>query len=131
MVFRGWAKSSTCCFYICLSCAILCQMSSRLVRLSNVDLSCPGPLPSSDLSSPVCDLCFSLTQMFAFPSRYVLFNIRLSIFVCAAASLFFVWVVSAHVSAPYVICFVKQVPMLPIYMSQCLANAVRPAMILL
>ena len=30
-----------------------------------------------------------------------MFNILLSIFVCAAASLFFAWVVSAHVSAPY------------------------------
>ena len=32
-----------------------------------------------------------------------MFNILLSIFVCAAASFFFAWVVSAHVSAPYVI----------------------------
>ena len=33
----------------------------------------------------------------------MIFNILLSIFVCAAASLFFVWVVCAHVSVPYVI----------------------------
>ena len=32
-----------------------------------------------------------------------MFNIFLSIFACAAASLFFAWVVSAHVSAPHVI----------------------------
>ena len=32
-----------------------------------------------------------------------MFNILLFIFVCAAASLFFAWVVSVHVSVPYVI----------------------------
>ena len=32
-----------------------------------------------------------------------MFNTLLSIFVCAAASLFLAWVVSAHVSAPYII----------------------------
>ena len=36
-------------------------------------------------------------------SRYVMFSILVSIFVSAAANLFFAWVVSAHVSAPYVI----------------------------
>ena len=41
--------------------------------------------------------------MFGFLSQYVMFNILLSIFVCAAASVFFTWLVSAHVSAPYVI----------------------------
>ena len=41
--------------------------------------------------------------MFGFLSRYVMFNIFLSIFACAAVSLFFAWVVSAHVSAPHVI----------------------------
>ena len=65
-----------------------------------------------------------------------MFNILLSIFVCAAASLFFAWVVRAHVSAPYVIagsthglkiCLFKYVPMLPSKMSRCLANAVHPA----
>ena len=30
-----------------------------------------------------------------------MFNILLSIFVCAAANVFFAWLVSAHVSAPY------------------------------
>ena len=37
---------------------------------------------------------FSLTQMFGFLSRYVIFNVVLSIFVCAAASLLFAWVLS-------------------------------------
>ena len=43
-------------------------------------------------------LVFSLTHMFVFLSRYVMLNILLSICVCAAASLFFAWVVSDHVS---------------------------------
>ena len=46
---------------------------------------------------------FSLIQIFVYLYRYVMFNILLSIFVCAAASLFFTCVMSAHVSAPYVI----------------------------
>ena len=62
-----------------------------------VDLPCPGPRPSSHLFNHVCDLClFSYSCVFL--SRYVIFNILLSIFVCAAASLFFAWVVNAHVS---------------------------------
>ena len=39
IVSRGWAKASTCCFHICLSCPLLCQMvpsSSRVFRLANV-----------------------------------------------------------------------------------------------
>ena len=36
--------------------------------------------------------------MFDFLSRYVMFNVLLSIFACAAASLLFAWLVSAHVS---------------------------------
>ena len=44
---------------------------------------------------------FSLTQIFVFLSRHAMFNILLSIFVCAAANVFFAWLVSAHVSAPY------------------------------
>ena len=61
-------------------------------------MPCPGPLPFSDLSNHVCDLGFSLTQVFVFLSRYVMFNILLSICVCAANSLFFAWVVSTHVA---------------------------------
>ena len=69
-----------------------------------------------------------------------MFNILLSIFFCTAASLFFAWVVSVHVSAPYIItgsahelyiCLFKLVPMLPLKISRCLANAVHPAVILL
>ena len=67
-------------------------------------------------------------------------NILLSVFVCAAASLFFAWVVSAHVSAPYIIAGITHElqtyisdhsPMLPLKMSRCLANAIHPAVILL
>ena len=46
---------------------------------------------------------FSLTQMFVCLTRYVIFNILISIVVYAAANLFLVWMVSAHVSALYVI----------------------------
>ena len=46
---------------------------------------------------------FPLTQMFVFLSCYVMFNILLSIFVDAAASLFYAWLVSVHVSTPYLI----------------------------
>ena len=67
-----------------------------------------------------------------------MFNIVHSIFACAAASLF-AWIVSSHVSAPYVIagsmhelyiCLFKHVP-IPLKMSRGLANAVRPVVILL
>jgi len=46
---------------------------------------------------------FSLNQMFVSLSRYIMFNILLSIFVDGADVLFFAWVVSARVSAPYII----------------------------
>ena len=59
------------------------------------------PLPSSDLFNQVCDFC--LCQKFVFLSWRVTFSILLSIYVSAAASLFFAWMVSAHVSAPYAI----------------------------
>ena len=66
------------------------------------DVPGPSPLPSSDLFSHVCDLC-----LFSYPevvlSRYVMFNILLSICVCATAGLFIDGLVNAHVSAPYVI----------------------------
>ena len=41
--------------------------------------------------------------MFVFLFRYVMFNVVVSVFVSAAVSLFFAWVVSVHVSASYVI----------------------------
>ena len=28
VVSRGWTKASTCCFQVCLSCAVLCQVVS-------------------------------------------------------------------------------------------------------
>ena len=65
-----------------------------------------------------------------------MFNILLSIVVCAAARMFFARVLSGHVYAPYVIagnthelktCLFKHFPILP----RCLANAIHPAVILL
>ena len=70
----------------------------------------------------------------------MIFNILLSIFVCAAASLFFACLVSVPVSTPYIIvgnthvlytCLFKHVAMLPLKKSRCLANAVHPVVILL
>ena len=65
-----------------------------------VDVPCPGPLLSCSI--------MSVTFVFSYP--VVCFSvpiydvyILLSIFVCVAASLFFAWVLGAHVSAPYVI----------------------------
>ena len=57
-------------------------------------MPCPGPLLSYDLFNHVCVLC-----LFSYPdvcvlSRYVMFNILLSMFVYAAASSFFGWVLS-------------------------------------
>ena len=69
-----------------------------------------------------------------------MFNILLSIFDCAAAGVFFAWMVNAHVSAPYVVagstyelqtCLFQHVPMLLSKMLRCLANTVHPAVILL
>ena len=79
------------------------------------DVPCAGPFPFSDLFNHVCDL-----GLFSYPN--VCFSVPVcdvSIFICAAASLFFAWVVSVHVSAPYVIagsthelyiCLFKHVP---------------------
>ena len=47
---------------------------------------------------------FSLTKTFVFLSRHDMFNILLlSIFACAAGSLFIAWLVNIHVSTPYII----------------------------
>ena len=108
--------------YVALSSARWYPSSSRLVRLSAVspaflflfsfrwvsstqcpsvisypaDAPCPGPLPSSDLFNHVCDLClFSYSDVSL--SRYMMFNIHLSIFASVAASFFFAWVVNAHI----------------------------------
>ena len=75
-----------------------------MIRIAFIDylFSCPGPIPSADLFNHVCDLGLFSYPVVCFLSRYAMFNILLSIFVCAAASLFFAWVVSTNVSAPYV-----------------------------
>ena len=73
--------------------------------LSRILLTCPAHVHFRLLTCSITSVTFvlSLTQMFVFLSQGVMFNIFLSIFVCAAARLFFAWVVSVHVSAPYVI----------------------------
>ena len=105
--------------WLALSYARWCPSSSRLVRLSSIspvfllvfsfiwfpgcdtqcpsfisysaDVPCPRPRPFPSLTCSIKSVTFvfSLTQMFVFLSRYVKFNILLSIFVCVAASLFF------------------------------------------
>ena len=111
-------------------------------RLSRILLTCPVQVHFRLLNCSITSVTFvfSLTQMFTFPSQYVMFNILLSIFVCAAACSFFACVVSARDSVPYVsagsthklwTCLFKHVPMLPLKKSRCLANAVHPAVILL
>ena len=73
-------------------------------QLSRVQLMCPAQVHFSLLTCSItCDFIFSLTQMFVFLSRYMMFNVLLSIYVYAAASLFFAWVVNAHVSVSYAI----------------------------
>ena len=90
--------------YIALPSARWYPSSIRLVRLSNVS-PCPAQVHFRLLTCSITTVTFvlPLTQMFVFLSRYVMFSILLSIFVCAAISLFFAWLESAHVSAPYVI----------------------------
>ena len=119
--------------HLVLSSARWYPSSSHLVRLSNISpvflwvfsfhtvsrwwyavsighlISCWRSLPMQvhfrllTCSITSVTLVFSLTQLFVFLFRYVMFNILLSIFVCTVDSLFFAWLVSAHVSAPYVI----------------------------
>ena len=74
-------------------------------RLSRILLTCPAKVHFRVLTCSITSvtLVFSLTQIFVFLSRYVMFNILLSIFVSAAARLFFAWVVSEHVSAPCIV----------------------------
>ena len=78
-------------------------MQCNVHRLSRILLTFPAQVHFRLLTCSITSvtLVFSLTEMFIFLSRYVMFNILISIFVCAAASLVFAWVVSAHVSAPY------------------------------
>ena len=108
-------------------------------RLFGIILTCPAQVLFRLVTCSIMSVTFvfSLTQMLVFLPRYVMFNILRSNFVFAAASLFFVWVVSFHVSAPYVAarstyelqtCHVKY---MSLKMSRCLAKAVHPAVILL
>ena len=66
-----------------------------------------------------------------------MFNILISIFVCAPASLFFAWLMSANVSAPHVIAgrvvdlSLKACPNVTLQDVAILANAVHPTVILL
>ena len=53
------------------------------------DVPCPGPLPFSELFNHIYDLCLFSYPDVCFLSQYVRFSIILSLFVCAAASLFF------------------------------------------
>ena len=71
-------------------------------------LTCPAQVHFGLLICSITSVTFvfSLTQVFVFLSRHAMFNILLSIFVCAAANVFFAWLVSAHVSAPYDIAWV-------------------------
>ena len=118
VVSRGWANLSACCFPICLSCAILCQMvpfqyssSSSLHRLADLPLgvflsqgfqvvirsvhrlfrillTCPVLIHFRLL---VCSVT-SKTIVFSLTQVFVFLsgNILPSIFVCAVTSLFFV-----------------------------------------
>ena len=97
--------------YLALSSARRYSSSSRLVRLSNVVgfpdgirsfhrlsgilLTSPAQIHLRLLTCSITSvtLVVSLSHMFLFLSRYVMFNILLSIFVCAAACLFFACVV--------------------------------------
>ena len=117
-------------------------MKRSVHRLSHILLTCPAQVHFLLQTCSITSVTFVLflTQMFVFLSRYVMFNIFLSILVCVAASLFFAWVVRANVSAPHVIagsmhelmtCLFKHVPMLPLKISRCLTNAVHPTVILL
>ena len=84
-------------------------------------------------------LVLSLTQMLVLLSLHVMLRILLSILVCAAARLFCACLISAQVSAQYVIagsthelytCLFRQMARLLLEISQCLAYAAQPAMIL-
>ena len=69
-------------------------------RLSRILLTWPVQVHFRLLTCSITSLAFvlSLTHMFVILSRYVMFSLLISIFVCAAASLFFAWAGSAHVS---------------------------------
>ena len=75
-------------------------------RLSRILLTCPAQVHFRLLTCSITSVTFvfSLTPMFVFLSRYVMFNILLSMFVWVAAiELVLCSGVSVHVSATYVI----------------------------
>ena len=65
-------------------------------------MSCPGPIPSSDLFNQVNLGLFSYPDVSFSTSMLRLTYFFLSIFVCAATSVFFAWLMSAHAFPPYV-----------------------------
>ena len=82
------------------------QVVTREVHRSSLRrLICPAQDHFIFLTVWIISMTFvlSLTQMLVFLSLYVMLSIRLSILVCAAASLFCACLVSVQVSAPYVI----------------------------
>ena len=85
---------------VCFKCV---DTQCTLVISYRADVPCSGLFPSSDSFKHVCDLCLFCYPDVCFISRFVIFNVHLSICVCAAARLFFARVVSVYVSAPYVI----------------------------
>ena len=105
-----------------------------------VDMPCPWAFHFSHSVYYIYQFCpLSLTLMLVLLSLYVMLSILLSILVCAAASLFCACLVSVQVSAPYVIagsteelytCLSRQMAMLLLKISRCLAYAAQPAMIL-
>ena len=85
------------------------------------------------------NLVLSLAQMWVLLSLFVMLSILLSILVCEDPSLFCDCLVSVQVSAQYVIagsthdlytCLFRQMAMLLLKISRCLAYAAQPAMIL-
>ena len=109
------------------------------VVFEGVDIPCPEPFQLSHSVDYIYDFVLSLTQMLVFLSLYMMLSLLLSILVCAAASLFCACVVSVQVSTPYATagsthelytCFFRQMEMLLLKVSRCLAYAAQPAMIL-
>ena len=104
---------------------LICPAQDNFIFLTLLSISMTFVLP--------------LIQMLVFLSLYAMLSILLSILVCAAASLFSVCLVSVQVSASYVIagstqelytCLFRQIAMLLLKISRCLAYAAQPAIIL-
>ena len=105
-----------------------------------VNMPCPGPFHFSHSVDYIYDFCpLADPDVGLSLYMYVMLSILLSILVCAAASLFCACLVSVQVSAPYVIagstqelytCLFRQMARLLLKISQCLAYASQPAIIL-